>query len=684
MALDGGQAGKPMTWDEVAAIIDNEMSQSDFTSLTASATERVAALDYYRRRRPVQPVEGRSTKLSPDVSTMVDHTLAQIMDAFSQPELVRVMSEGEADRQQAQIETNYLNWKFFQECDGWTVMYNAFKDALLFKNGISTVDVEDTVDSEYMQYEDLTQEQMSAFLDSGAIIENFEVLLDGEQLEDSEIESQIDQAQGEVRYNITVRVDYPRRKVRIREVAPEDFGVNRDHTSVYVQDARFVWERVYISASDLVDMGVSPEVVMELPSYSQGSIEQEKTARREYYVPTEPMQEWTRQIECYYCYIDLDMGRDGNPKPYRVLFSNRRVLDMEITDIRPYAVACAFPMPHTFYGESMYDKIKQIQDGKTELLRIAIDNAINLTYGRMGAVEGMVNMEDLFRPKPSGVVRMKRPDGLVPIPTAQLAQLPSELLMYYDKIRRESGGSALDMSSQNMPVNLETAHGAERMISSMEVFVALIAQAFANTYVRELYKLLHTVIRRYQPGNTQAMVNQQTITTDPATWPRRHQFGVNIGMSKGERQAQIQGLMAMQQAQLQLMQQGGQGVLVSFDKIYNTMFDMAKAIGLRRPGDYWVDPKSEEAQQAMQAKQKEREAQEQAQQAQQQAQAQFAQEQLGIFKFSEETKRRKVDNDYELGKLEQFTDAFHKQDKIANELTELELEHNEDIEGSRV
>ena len=66
---------------------------------------------------------------------------------------------------------------------------------------------------------------------------------------------------------------------------------------------------------------------------------------------------------------------------------------------------------------------------------------------RIGAVEGDANPDDLFDSMVGGVIRMKTPQGLVPVPETQLPATVFSLLQYLDEIRKDQGGGAIDQTA---------------------------------------------------------------------------------------------------------------------------------------------------------------------------------------------------------------------------------------------
>jgi hypothetical protein len=69
-------------------------------------------------------------------------------------------------------------------------------------------------------------------------------------------------------------------------------------------------------------------------------------------------------------------------------------------------------------------------------------------------------------------------------------------------------------------------------------------------------------------------------------------------MSQGERLRQAQALTQVAAMQSDLVEKGLGGIITDASKMYNTLMDICRMHGLDNPAQYWIDPESEQAQQA--------------------------------------------------------------------------------------
>ena len=115
----------------ILRIIANEMSNADV------AYDYKTPLDYYLGNPDGKEVEGRSTVVSTDVADAVEWILPQIMRSFTQNNEVVIFDPlGPEDEFQAELESQYVYDVVMKENDGFIILHQFVKDALLQNNGI--------------------------------------------------------------------------------------------------------------------------------------------------------------------------------------------------------------------------------------------------------------------------------------------------------------------------------------------------------------------------------------------------------------------------------------------------------------------------------------------------------------------------------------------------------------------
>ena len=96
------------------------------------------------------------------------------------------------------------------------------------------------------------------------------------------------------------------------------------------------------------------------------------------------------------------------------------ILENEPIEEIPFAMVTAIPMPHRFFGLSIYDLIGDVQEIKTTLLRQTLNNAYLQNNARTVVVDGQANIDDLLNSRAGGIVRVKSPNAVTPSPSSKL------------------------------------------------------------------------------------------------------------------------------------------------------------------------------------------------------------------------------------------------------------------------
>ena len=126
-----------MDENKLKSIIDSEIWSSLGYIQSETTGERQKALEYYLRRPYGNEVEGQSQIVTGEVAEAVDGALPQLMRVFtSNEDAVQYEPVKDGDEKFAKQATQSANWVFYKQNDGFLIMHNWFKDALMQKNGI--------------------------------------------------------------------------------------------------------------------------------------------------------------------------------------------------------------------------------------------------------------------------------------------------------------------------------------------------------------------------------------------------------------------------------------------------------------------------------------------------------------------------------------------------------------------
>ena len=605
------------------------------------------ALDYFNAKLPGMPAKcdpKASTTVSTDVRDAILSTIAQIMPAFTGDMLCRFEPENEQDEQQVRMETDLVNYVFMEQCDGLSIINEGLFDALLNRVGSAKVFWDQRQIVTYQEFKNVPAMALPQVMqpqnpeESVEIAEQEEVeppeeMMQQYQMQMQQYEQMIPQAlltgqpmppppEMPTVFNIKVRRVNIKSQPAVCSTPPEEVLVSTDQTNINLDDCRFVCHKTIETASSLIEQGYDKDVVEELNGYASDNIAGLSRSRSNE-IDYNSQHDSTKHIEVYECYPLIDYDGDGIAERLKAVIASNRLLSVENYDGMPIKSGTGILMPHKWQGISLFDRLKEIQDGSTRMMRVIEDGTALAARTRVGAVDNMVNISDLLDSTTGGVIRMRDPNGVVGIPNPEVPQSAYTYLDRQDKRRREAGGSAADNAAQNIASGGDGANAFERAMSAMELDEAQLARTFANTFIKPIYLELHRLIRKFYQGEISAKIGDRWVSSVPAQWPDRERVTVTIGASQGERLRKAGALNNLYQTQVAMMQTGS--TLVNQNTIYQTVSDMTSMLGLDNPEQYFVDPNSQEGQQAAQMQQQNNQQMQQKQEQMEQMQLQMQQ-----------------------------------------------------------
>lgn len=551
--------------------------------------DRKKAWDYYFQRRRGDEIPGRSTVVSGDLSAMTEAVLSQMDDAFSSDNIAEFPAYSAADEDQARLESDVVVEHVMGLNNGKYEMLSGSKSALLLRNGVVKVWIKEkreTITSE------LTDVTLEAFAEIAQPRPDAEVSVD-----------MYDPETGDMRIHATLI----KRQLAVQSVPLSNFIYPLDWHSLDLQDCPLVGERHVETRSDMIDRGFSKAKVNKLKSYTNSlkpdQIAQSPGMTQQMLKGVDSSQD---SIEWFELYVITKKGRVR----YAVSFNDNEILQEVPVTLVPYGIGCIFINPNRLTGISLYDKLKQSQDKGTGLERALLDNVNTVNKNRVAYLDGLVNPDDIGDGRTNGSIRVK--SGMVAdvkqaISAFTIPDLSAGLLQNIQnnkQSRSEMGGAALTLATGELQLSDRAgSQGIDRAYSVMEQLSAHMTRTLANTLFRSVFLLAHETMRTADMGVITIKREGRWIETDPSKWPKRENVMIKVGMSPGERSRRVAMFEKMLENQMRLAEQGMDEILVNVDGFYATMMDWARAGEIRNPERYYIDPRSEQAQQAFQSKQ---------------------------------------------------------------------------------
>jgi len=614
------------TNDDLVKIIYQSLDRASDYATTALQETRRKSWDYFFNRPRGDEVQGRSQIQDTSVADMVESMMATIMPSYATDNVITFEPMGPDDEEQAEAESLAVNNIFVEDNDGFLNLSNGIKSALMQRNGIIKVWVEEESHTATQRFRAMSEQELAGVL--------------ANLPEDTQVTQNNDDG---VRLSLTEK----RRKLRVKAIEPAYIFIDPNQSDQNMERCQFIAERWLPCRSELVAMGVDKALVNDLPQLEDESITNNTKTNLDILakfidgvVDIGGVAPFSQQmIECHWVHMYMDRDGDGESELYRFLISNRKILLDEPADFIPYASGTGWIVPFRWSGLSVYDKLKQTQDERTNAKRQLADNLNHANNSGTWGVEGNVNVGDALNKKPGMHVRVRSPDAFGQLMTQDVTMSSINYLQYMDTVRAEQCGASLDLQQaddQLVKANV-TAMSVDRQMSSREQIAGMINRNLAETLVRQTFLLIHKNLRLNWDGPIMFRHQGEWTETDPAMWPERTRINVNVGMSPGERARKASALSQTVQTQLALMQSGANGVLVDTGSLYRTLIDLGKAQEIDGIHSYWIDPDSPEAQEAAQAQAQQAEQMQQMQTQMAQMQVQIEGQKLELDKYKHDT-----------------------------------------------
>jgi hypothetical protein len=615
---------------DVRALLTAERADA-LSAMSSSqlSEERAKAQKYYQgdMTEDMAAAEGRSSAVSTDVSDTIEGLMPQLMDIFAgSDEVVRFDPVGPEDVAAAEQETDYISHVFLQQNPGFMVLYSMIKDALLSKTGIVKVwwDKGEEVDREtYLDLDEASYTMLVAdpevevvehtersgtpeglggaggsYRGAGATLSEIVATGNGsgEGLGGTDGVGQSPIAS----HDVTVETKRKWERACVEAVAPEEFGIGRNDRTI--KDAGYSFHEVVKRRSKLIADGYDQDQINAIPPYT-GLTNIETQARDTVEERTgsagggaNKANELIKIVEHY-----VRMDYEGNNKPalYRVVTGGEG--DAEILrqngeevivreDMVPFAAITPVPVTHRFFGRSVADLVMDIQRIKTALTRGMLDNLYAHNNPRPEVAEalaGDMTLDDLAVMSHGRPIRTNQPGAITwqVIPDITGSIFPA--LQYLDATREwRTGVSRQGQGVDPEALQNQVATIANQMEEASQAKVKLIARIFAETGIKDLFMLLHGVIRKNGTQAQTVRLRNQWVQVDPRDWKKRNDMTINVGLGTGNKSQQLAGLQLLIAAQREAVAVG----MTTPRRLYNSASRLSNVLGYKNPDEFFKNP----------------------------------------------------------------------------------------------
>jgi hypothetical protein len=603
---------KPMDDETLEAMIGQEITDavsyidSDLSPIRAMATR------YYRGDPFGNEEEGRSQVVAMETRDTISAMMPSLMRVFfSSENVVEFVPRGPEDVKNAQQATDYANYVFSADNNGFMTAYATFKDALARKCGIMEAVWEETEEVRIEQYSGLDDQTLQLLMQEPEA--EMKIVVSYPDPSVMVLQPEVDPMTGQtiappqqMLHDVEIKRIVKSGQIRINSVAPEELLLSRQ--ALDFENAPIIGRRKMATVAELISIGYDEDEVTQYVGSSDLADNEENLARHAL-----NNQQFTEQSanpmeqRVLYCelYIRVDFDGDGIPELRKVCTMGPSY-EVKRNLPSPYIPFIAFPCdpePHTSPLEagSIFDITHDIQEIKSEILRNTLDSLAQSIHPRTAIVEGQVNIDDVLNNETGAVIRMRAPNMVQTFAQPFVGQAAFPILDYVDSIKEDRTG----MSKAAMGLNADALQSSTRAavaatISASQGRIELTSRLLAEG-MKTLFKKILFLTVTHQDKARMIRLRNEWVQIDPRSWDTSMDVTVNIGLGNGDTNEKLAALAEFSVRQEKIMTQFGlDNPVVTPQQYVRTLRKMVQLSGFTDASafindlpDDWTPPKAQ-------------------------------------------------------------------------------------------
>ena len=592
----------PMDDDELQAIITQDLVDAVSYIDSDISPTRAKGTEYYRGDLFGNEVEGNSKVVAMEVRDTVSAMLPSLMRVFFSTEnVVEFVPRGPEDVKSAQQATDYVNYIFQNDNNGFLTSYAIFKDALVRKCGIAKFWWEDDEQVSIDQYTGLDDQTLEMLMQEPANEVSIVVSYPDPSVDEMQMMT-VDPVTGApvampapMLHDVQIKRITKDGRIRVMAVPPEELLLDRRARSF--DDSTIIAHRQMATVADLIAMGYDQDEIEENLSTTDLDSNDEYLARQPLsttFGTNDAANPMMRRVLYVEAYSRVDYDGDGIAELRKVccMGGGYKVVRNLPASYIPFADFPCDPEPHTSPLEAMsiFDITRDLQEIKSEILRNTLDSLAQSIHPRTAVVEGQVNIDDVLNNETGAIIRMRAPGMVQPLSTPFVGQAAFPMMEYMDQIKEDRTG----MSKAAMGLNADALQSSTKAavnatISASQGRIELTARLLAEG-MKKLFKGILFLVVTHQDKARMVRMRNEWVAMDPRPWEASMDASINIALGNGDTNERLQALMMIMAKQEQILQQlGPQNPLVTPQQFSNTLRKIVELSGFKDASSYFQD-----------------------------------------------------------------------------------------------
>lgn len=457
---------------------------------------------YFMCKAPERKQNEISSYVEPVVRRAVETVKPSLMNIFTENEKKAVqfkpltrsnldldMEASGAGVTVAKLIDNYINKTFIVENGGFEILDRALTEVLVTGDVFLKYFVEEERVEEEFEFEKIPEEEVEA------------LLLDFPDTDREAMAKSTRKRAGLVSGKVkALRINKP---IKIEFVPFSDIFVTGQHENI--SNARYICQRVGMTVGEAMELGYPFEQLeaanLQHQSGSYGNLSTQKLVNMGTFgedddVHTLTVDPLERSIYLYehYLYSSLVDKRKRKSKLYRVVTTDTEILEVDEVSRIPFVHGKMEHIPGSFWGRSMYDKLSEVQDILSRLVRAAEYNAADGAYGRYIAIKGMYDKASLLNNRPGSVIEVDPQVGAAGVQRFAKEDLPATVDGLIQRLTQSYKEDVMSFTGVDVSGSGISATAAAITANSADLKDKVIARTLSYTLFRPLFEGIYDII----------------------------------------------------------------------------------------------------------------------------------------------------------------------------------------------
>lgn len=598
----------PLEESELLSLLERNLDAADTYTESLVGEQRDKSHRYYYGEPLGNEKPGRSQHISRDVFDAVESTKALLIDTFTADRrVVEFTPETNEDIEAARQATEFVNYLFYRQNNGFKILQDTLHDGLVSKLGV----VKRWWDTRYTyvqeEFDDLDEAQFVMMAQDPEV----EITV----LNQTPIQPEmVDPMTGQIvmpaitTYTGELKRRLNKSQVRVDNLEPEKLYISPRAKSL--EDTDFVSYRYEKEIGELLEDGYDPEKVEELDeeldTYRDSTLGRD--SYDEFSAETSMRDDHPNRsyVTIYESYIRIYDPEVDSRCTYKVVHSRRTLLDMEKVESHPFRGWCPFPIPHKAIGLSLADVTMDIQKSQSTLKRSVIDNAWLTNTSRWVANLSLVrNPRDLIDNKIGAVIDVNAMDPSSVVQPLSTPQISPNIFTTMELLEQEkearSGSSRMSKGLDSDVVSKQNSNDmVTRYMNASNRRTMVMARNFAESFLKPLMFDLYRLAIENDTQPRMIQLSGKYVPIDPKQLRERTEMDVAVALTPDARAAEARTLTMLDQMWTANPQDQTLGGMYQTQQRFALLARAVDLMGLKGGDKYLLSPMSPEYQQGMQ------------------------------------------------------------------------------------